>query len=54
MWVNGTTFDSTLARLRRLNAVFAGGVFSDSTNNGRSCIVKDNSGVLIQFFAPIP
>ena len=54
MWVDATTFDSTLARLRRLDAVFVGGVFSDSIIKGRSFIVKDNSGVLIQFFTPIP
>jgi len=54
MWVDAVTFDSTLARLRRLNATFVGGVFSDSAIKGRSFIVKDNSGVLIQFFASIP
>ena len=32
---------------------FVGGVFSDSATNARSFIVKDNSGVLIQFFTPI-
>lgn len=53
MWVDAATFDSTLARLRRLNATFVGGVFSDTTIKGRSFIVKDNSGALIQFFAAI-
>lgn len=52
-WVDPVTFDSTLARLRRLNARFVGGVFSDSAVKARSFIVKDNSGVLIQFFATI-
>jgi len=47
-------FDSTLEHLRRLNATFVGGVFSDSTLKARSFIVKDNSGVLIQFFTSIP
>ena len=53
-WVTGATFDSTLEHLQRLQARFVGGVFSDSGTNARSFIVKDNSGVLIQFFTSIP
>ena len=52
-WVEAATFDSTLAHLRRLDAKFIGGVFADSAIRARSFIVKDNSGVLIQFFAAI-
>lgn len=53
-WVDPARFDSTLAHLRRLDAKFIGAVYSDSAIKARSFIVKDNSGVLIQFFATTP
>lgn len=53
-WVDPATFDSTLAHLHGLDAKFIGGVFSDSAIKARSFIVRDNSGVLIQFFAGLP
>jgi hypothetical protein len=53
VFVEGPIFDSTLARLRRLNATFVGGVFTDSATHARMFIVKDNSAVLIQFFSAL-
>jgi hypothetical protein len=51
--VDRATFDSTLQHLQHLQARFVGDVFSDSATNARSFIVRDNSGVLIQFFTSI-
>ncbi|HUQ46740.1 MAG TPA: VOC family protein [Gemmatimonadaceae bacterium] len=50
VWVDRSTFEATLAHLQKQEATFLGGVFTDEKISARMFIVRDNSGVLIQFF----
>ena len=50
VWVSPQVFDTVLAHLQKEKASFLGRLFTDDKIEARSFIVKDNSGVLIQFF----
>ena len=50
IWVEAAAFDSVYAHLSALKATFLGGVFTDNALKARTFIVRDNSGVLLQYF----
>jgi hypothetical protein len=51
VWVSAQTFRQVLGHLQKEKATFVGGVFTDDKIGAMSFIVRDNSGVLIQFFS---
>ena len=51
IWVATAVFDSVYRHLDARNATFLGGILTDRALNARTFIVRDNSGVLLQYFA---
>jgi hypothetical protein len=51
IWVEAAVFDSVYRHLEARNATFVGGILTDRALNARTFIVRDNSGVLLQYFA---